>query len=562
MKQKPSNEKLVSSLLQTIEPKLIADDSIRQMVELLLNLIEELNSKVIDLEAENQKLRDENNRLKGEQGKPDIKGQKPRGFDKDYSSEKERKTPKKHSKSRKTESIKIDREEILECEPEKLPADAEFKGYQELIVQDIKLSTDNILFRKQKYYSPSEKKTYLAELPTGYEGEFGPGIKALVISLYYGGNMTQSKLLEFLENLGICMSTGHLSNLLIKNHQEFEREKEEICEAGLSSSPWQHFDQTSARVGGVNYTTNIICNPFYTVYVTTSHKDRLSVLKALQNGLELEFLLQPVTYELLSQFEVPQKWQNALQQLPQTAFFQSEFQSLLEQHLPQLKSRVRVRILEAAAIACYQQSTEWPVVQTLVCDDAPQFKSLTESLSLCWVHEGRHYKKLNPLVAYHQKILEQFREEFWDYYRQLLAYKDNPSPAMVQILRDEFEQLFGTQSSYQQLDERKRLTRAKISELLLVLEHPELPLHNNPAELGARTMVQRRNISYGTQTSQGTKSWDTFMSLVATSRKLGISFFEYVRDRISATGTIPSLSALIDERSSQNPFGWSWQPES
>ncbi|MGB5637432.1 MAG: hypothetical protein WBM86_32250, partial [Waterburya sp.] len=42
-------------------------------------------------------------------------------------------------------------------------------------------------------------------------------------------------------------------------------------------------------------TTNIICNPFYTVYTTTAHKDRLSVLKALQNGRELEFLLQPVT---------------------------------------------------------------------------------------------------------------------------------------------------------------------------------------------------------------------------------------------------------------------------
>ena len=87
-----------------------------------------------------------------------------------------------------------------------------------------------------------------------------------------------------------------------------------------------------------------------------------------------------------------------------------------------------------------------------------------------------------------------------------------------------------------------------------MLEHPELPLHNNPAELGARTMVQRRNISYGTQTNQGTEAWDTFMSLVATTRKLGISFFEYVRDRICETETIPSLSALIDERSSDNPI--------
>ena len=561
MSLKPSNEKLVSSLLQTIDPKKIADDSVRQMVELLLNLVEELNSKVMDLEQENQKLRDEINRLKGEQGKPDIKGKKPRGFDKDYSSEKERKTAKKHDKSRKTERLKIDREEILECEPEKLPADAEFKGYEEVIVQDLKLNTDNILFRKQKYYSPSERKTYLAELPAGYEGEFGPGIKALIISLYYGGNMTQGKLLELLKDLGISISAGHLSNLLIQNHQGFEKEKEEICSAGLASSPWQHLDQTSARVGGVNYTTNIICNPFYTVYVTTAHKDRLSVLKALQNGFELEFLLNGVTYELLSQFDVSPKWQDALQKLPQTVFDHDEFQDLLAKHLPSLGSRVRTQILEAAAIACYQQSIDWPVVQTLVCDDAPQFKSLTSSLSLCWVHEGRHYKKLNPLVAYHQQLLDKFQDDFWDYYRQLLAYKEAPSAAMAEILRGEFEQLFSTESSYQQLDERKRLTKAKRKELLLVLEHPELPLHNNPAELGARTMVQRRNISYGTQTNQGTEAWDTFMSLVATTRKLGISFFEYVRERFKGTGTIPPVATIIRELSASNPFGWSWQPE-
>ena len=154
-----------------------------------------------------------------------------------------------------------------------------------------------------------------------------------------------------LEDLGISISAGHLSGLLIKNYKEFEVEKEEISEAGLSSSPWQHLDQTSARVGGVNYTTNIICNPFYTVYVTTAHKDRLSVLKALQNGFELEFLLNGVTYELLSQFEVSQKWQNALKKLPQTIFSASEFQSRLDRHLPSLGSRVRSRIVEAASLS-------------------------------------------------------------------------------------------------------------------------------------------------------------------------------------------------------------------
>jgi len=32
-------------------------------------------------------------------------------------------------------------------------------------------------------------------------------------------------------------------------------------------------------------------------------------------------------------------------------------------------------------------------------------------------------------------------------------------------------------------------------------------------------------------------------------------------DRISEIGIIPSLSTIIREKSSGNPFGWSWQPE-
>ncbi|MGD1805531.1 hypothetical protein ACP6PL_08815 [Dapis sp. BLCC M126] len=115
--------------------------------------------------------------------------------------------------------------------------DAQFKGYEEVIIQDITLGTDNILFLKEKYYSPQNRKTYLAELPPGYEGEFYPGTKALIISLYYGGNITQSKLLEFLEDIGISISAGHLSNLLIKNQAVFEREKSEIYEVGLLVVP-------------------------------------------------------------------------------------------------------------------------------------------------------------------------------------------------------------------------------------------------------------------------------------------------------------------------------------
>jgi hypothetical protein len=562
MTQKSSAENLVSSLLQTIDTKEIADESMRRTVEILLNLIEQQQVEIKELREENQKLRDENNRLKGEEGKPDIKANKKKGFKNDHSSEKERKTPTEHSKRSKNETIKVDRQEIVTYPKEKLPPDAEFKGYEEVIIQDILLKTDNVLFRKQKYYSPQTGKTYLAPLPEGYDGEFGPGIKALVMSLYYGGNMTQGKLLEFLEDIGISMSAGYLSNLLIKNSDVFVAEYQSVYESGLASSPWQHFDQTGARVGGVNHTMNVICNPLYTIYQTTRNKDRLSVLKVLQNTTELEFVLNSLTYELLETFNLPIKWINQLKLLPQkTVFMETEFNALVDEYLSKLGSQHRTRIHEAAAIAFYHQQSIIPVIQTLLCDDAPQFKLLTSDLALCWVHEGRHYKKLSPFVACHQKVLDDFLNKFWIYYRKLLAYRDSPNPDKASELRLEFWILFASETGYEQLDERKRLTAAKAEELLLVLEHPELPLHNNPAELAARTMVQRRKISYATQTELGTKAWDIFMSLVATTRKLGISFFEYIRDRVLKLGDIPCLGNIIREKSSSNPFGWSWQPE-
>jgi len=101
-------------------------------------------------------LRDENNQLKGEQGKPDIKAKQPRGEKSNLSSERERKT-KNHEKGLKTKTSNRPSTN-LRISPDLLPVDAEFKGYEEVVVQDIKLTTDNVLFRKQK--PPSEGKTY------------------------------------------------------------------------------------------------------------------------------------------------------------------------------------------------------------------------------------------------------------------------------------------------------------------------------------------------------------------------------------------------------------------
>src|SRR5258708_6003543 len=116
----------------------IADPTINIVITKLLNIIEELATENKQFREEIQNLRDENNRLKGEQGKPGIRPQS--GHSINISSEKERKKgqKKKNKKSKKKKhKIKIDRVEVCEFAKEQLPADAVFKGYQAVVVQDI-----------------------------------------------------------------------------------------------------------------------------------------------------------------------------------------------------------------------------------------------------------------------------------------------------------------------------------------------------------------------------------------------------------------------------------------
>lgn len=156
---------------------------------------------------------------------------------------------------------------------------------------------------------------------------------------------------------------------------------------------------------------------------------------------------------------------------------------------------------------------------------------------LCWVYEGRLYKKLIPAVAFHRKILDDFLRRFWRFYHRLLAYRRSPTPEKAQHLETRFDALFATRTGYDVLDKRISLTQAKKDNLLLVLKHPELLLHNNPAELGARQRVRKRDVSFGPRTSDGVRAWDTFMTLAATTKALDISFYHYIDDRIRQKNT-------------------------
>jgi hypothetical protein len=550
-------------VLEHFDPNDIQDlEGARQAIIHLLNLVEELVSENRELREEKQRLRDENNRLKGEQGKPRVKASKKPGTTStsDHSSEQARHRRKKRTRRAKVKHIQIDREHKLELDRTQLPADAEFKDYVAVVVQDVRLTTDNIRFLKEKRYSPSQQQTYLAELPAGYEGEFGPGVHALVRVLYHAVNTSEPKIVEFFEHIGIHISSGQVSNLLIKDQDRFHAEKDAVYEAGLRSSPWQHIDETGTRVNGVNQHCHVVCNPLYTAYLTTEKKDRLTVIDVLTNLRPRAYLLLAKTYDWLRQANVSASVLGRLQRLPQDRTFDDEqFNGLLDEHLADVNEQHRRRILEAAAITAYQTQQEKPIVQLLISDDAPQFKRITDELALCWVHDARYYKKLSPAVSYHRRLLDEFMDRYWAFYDKLLAYRKAPAPEQVPRLEAEFEELFSTVTDYTGLDRRIAMTRDKKASLLMVLRHPEILLHNNPAEIEMRRRVRKRDVSFGPRTEDGKRAWDTFATLLATTKKLGLSFYRYVYDRVTESGEIPNLADLIVKRAQQMNLAASWE---
>jgi len=545
-------------ILDNLDLNAIQDENAQELIRQLLNLVEKLSADLRDAQVEIQRLRDEVNRLKGEQGKPKVKGTVKMPLN-NHSSENERhQSRKRHKKSKKAE-IRIDREQVVEVDPSTLPEDARFKGYEEVAVQDILLRTDNILFHKQKYNAPSTRKTYLAELPRGYEGQFGPGIKALTLAFYFGIGTSEPKILEFFENVGIQISAGEISNLLIKKQESFHAEKDAVYEAGLQSSPWQQTDDTLTRVDGQNQHCHVVCNPVYTSYHTRARKDRLSVLNVLCNGCNRQFRLNEETIGYLrgipwskAAWRIIQDWKSE-RDWEETAFL-----ARLDKGLPKLSKQQRKILIDAAAVTAYHAQKDFPVVQALFCDDAPQFNWLGQEMMLCWVHDGRHYKKLTPVIALHRVILDEFQKQFWEYYHRLLNYCQQPTVKERLRLEIKFDKLFSSLTGYDALDQRIAKTKEKKAGLLLALKYPELPLHNNASELGVRQRVRKRDVSFGPRTEDGVKSWDTFATLVETTKKLGVSFYRYLVDRISGSNQIQPLADLVSLRAIDLNLGWSF----
>ena len=545
------------SVLDDLDLSGITDPEGRRIVGLLLNVIEAQAAELATLRAENQRLRDENNRLKGEQGAPTILPSK--RASRDHASERERGAGHPaRPRVDKRALLQIDRIQEQEVDPALLPPDAERKGYAEFVVQDVVLHTDTVLFRCAHWYAASTRRSYQALLPAGYagQGHYGAGLKALALQLYYQGQMSEPKILEVLHSVGIVMSAAHLSTLLI-DQPVFAAEYAEIARVGLASSPYQHLDGTSTRVNGVEEQCHILCGPLYTLYRTTPRKDRQAVLDVLRLGTPRTYQLNHDAWAFLAAHGLPSTVVTALGRLPQDVDLDADaFGALVDAQIPRLGPQQRAHVLDAAAIGAYRMQQDVPVVEILVCDDAPQFKGVTAELALCWVHAGRHFKKLTPLFAVHRALVDTFLTDFWAYYHDLQAYRVAPTTTERARLDAAFDTLFARRTGYWHLDERIAKTAAKKEELLCVLDHPAVPLHNNPAELGARHRVRKRDVSFGPRSQAGVTAWDIFGTITQTAAKLGVIVAHYLHDRLSGAYQMPSLATLITQRAAEAHSGY------
>lgn len=147
--------------------------------------------------------------------------------------------------------------------------------------------------------------------------------------------------------------------------------------------------------------------------------------------------------------------------------------------------------------------------------------------------------------------METVQDQIWSLYQDLKSYKNLTFDQQQQqkaLLEASFDQIFTQNSCFETLNQLLRRLKRRKAELLKVLDRPELPLHNNASEQDIRELVTKRKISGSTRSDEGRRCRDTFASLKKTCRKLGVSFWEYLTDRVSGQKLIPTLGKIIAQK--------------
>ncbi|MGK5089717.1 hypothetical protein WDW86_19365, partial [Bdellovibrionota bacterium FG-2] len=339
------------------------------------------------------------------------------------------------------------------------------------------ISPENTRFILERFYSASTHQSYESELPEAYRGhEFGPGIRAMVLTLHYQCRITQKILYTLLRGFGVQISLGQIGEILLDHsNQVFHDEKEAARCAGIQKQGYQHIDDTGARLNGKNVFTIVTTNDLCCSFTTSMSKDRRSAIRALIGGFELKYMINETALGYMREKISNRNLVRALAKLGSKKLYtESEFEKeILQSPLcvgaqKGFKDIWKKHIQEGCAIGAYHAGFMGPQASVLICDDAPQFKGILEYLGLCWVHEGRHYKKLIPQNPFFQKVMDEFLASFWDFYRALKTYRKSPDEMEKRRLSQWFDELFSPTTDYYALNHQIKKTAKKRASLLLV----------------------------------------------------------------------------------------------
>ncbi|MPR13583.1 IS66 family transposase [Microvirga tunisiensis] len=525
--------------------KPLSQKAMRQLVSDLAGKIDRLEQEVEQLRLDNSNLRLDNKALKDEIAR--LKNLPPRPPFKPSGMEKAtqlRPADPGRRPGRGAKRDRVTREVTIRVEA---PPGSRFKGYKMVTRRELIVAAEVVRYKRERWLTP-EGQTIIAPLPEGIVGGFGPGVRRFCLALHTQGQVTTERLTDLLNGIGLSISKREVVRLLTSDLEPFAQEDHAVLQAGLNSSPYITVDDTGARHARRPGVTTQIGGERFCVFRTSRSKSRLNFLSLLRGGCE-DYVVNEAALDYLRRQPVEAAVIARLAAHPDQVFA-SQMEWWL--HLLQCS----INIFDRPLLQSLNEAATWGALRhhglmqntVVVSDDAGQFR--IGQHALCWVHAERHLQKLMPGSPKQVKAVELVREAIWCFYRSLKLWKQSPSPGGERAFRRQFDKIFGLHTGYKELDELlARLARRK-GELLRVLERPEIPLHTNASENDLRACVIKRKISGGTMSADGRVARDVMLGLLKTCRKLGLSFFDYLGDRLGLNGDqpkIPPLAVLVTQ---------------
>lgn len=509
-------------------------------------LIDELYEQNKALKEEIQVLKDEIARLKKTSKKPKFKknsSKKPKDKNKPDS-----KRPGSEKKQ-KNASLKIDETKVLT--PPNLPDGSKLKRTRSVIVQNLVIKAYNTKFVIEQWQTP-DGKVISAELPSGFsQNSFGNDLCQYILHQYHHCQVTIPLIREQLSEVGVDISIGQLNNILIENKEAFHEEKNEVLRKGLEISDWIQTDDTSARHKGKNGYCTHIGNHLFAWFGSSDSKSRINFLSILNSAFGGIYKLDERAFKYMKIEKLPKDPRNKLMASIHREFSSEEAWSKWLQDLGIVKKR-HIKIATEAGLFSGAIAGGMKEDLVILSDDAGQFNIPLMVHALCWVHEARHIKNLVPVTDAGKAAQEKALEGIWSYYRSLKDYRLEPCEDKKVELQTKFDELFLDKSCFASLNLAMKRIYDKKHELLVILDYPTVPGHNNDSEGDIREFVKRRKISGGTRSTSGRSCRDTFASLKKTCRKLGVSFWDYLKDRISGANKIDRLSNIMSQKAAEN----------